>query len=419
MFLRYGKSTVELPLSSFSLKVPEKPAHPKKILSLEEMAESMDHPVFSHPVSHGICSGNSVLIVVSDATRATGVSIYLPVLIDRLLGAGVKEEDVSFIFATGVHRSVTAEEKKSILGNKIFSMFRTMDHHPSQDSDLKWLGKTTRGTDVKVNAGLFMFSKLILTGAVQFHYHAGFTGGRKSLIPGLASYQTATHNHLLSIDEKGVRDSRSVAGRLNGNPVHEDILEGALLLPEPFIINTVLDEQGKMEAIFSGDMIKAHEKAVQYVSETRTIPVKGQTKVVVAGCGGTPEDMNFIQAHKCIENCSHLVSGGGVLIVVAECADGFGNDDFLRWFAMGKKAMLARIRTGSMAYGQTALNLLNTLQRIHIIMVSRLDPEETAKMGVMPADSLEEAFQKAETMIGSEAEGYFIKDGTKYLFRIA
>ncbi len=417
MFLRYGKNTIECHSSSFSLKRLEQPSHQPKIVSLEDIARCLDHPISASPIHQSTQSGDTVLIVVSDATRATGVSEYISLLIDRLFASGVREKDISFLFATGVHRRVTEEEKALLLGDRIASTFPMMDHHPSRDSELRSLGKTRRGTEVQVNEKLFQFSHLILTGAVQFHYHAGFTGGRKSVIPGLASYRTASRNHLLSINEKGVRDPRSAAGRLAGNPVHEDILEGALGVPRPFIINSVLNEQGKIEAIYSGDMRKAHERAVEYVSQTRIIRIKDQRKLVIAGGGGFPKDINFIQAHKSLENCSHLVKEGGVLLVVAECSDGFGSADFKKWFAMEKDEMLARLKSSSMAYGQTALSLQNTLKKIHVILVSKLDRDEIAHMGMIPATTLDEAIQKSEELIGSEQEGYFIEDGTKYLFQ--
>jgi nickel-dependent lactate racemase len=418
MQLKYGKDTIEYSSPSFPLKRFKAPLQKRTVVSSEDIAQCFDHPVSASPIHQTARSGDRVLIVVSDATRATGIFEYISLLIDRLLGSGVREEDISFLFATGVHRKVTEEERKLLLGKKIASVFSMMDHHPSNDSELRSLGKTRRGTEVQVSEKLFQFSHLILTGAVQFHYHAGFTGGRKSLIPGLASHRTASHNHLLSINEKGDRDPRSAAGRLAGNPVHEDIMEGALRLPPPFIINSVLNDRGQIEAIYAGDMIKAHEKAVEYVSRTRIIRVQDTARLVIAGGGGFPKDINFIQAHKSLENCSHLVKGGGVLILVAECLDGLGSADFQKWFAMGREEMLSKLPSGSMAYGQTALSLQNTLKRIHIIIVSKLNRREIAHMGMVPAATLDEALQKSEELIGPQKEAYFIEDGTKFLFQI-
>lgn len=418
MELKYGQGTIKYHPTSFLLKRITAQPRQLRILSSEEISHCLDHPIGAPPVHQTTRIGDRILIVISDATRATGVSEYISLLVDRLLATGVREEDISFLFATGVHRTVTEEEKKRLLGGKIASVFSVLDHNPSNESELRSLGKTQRGTEVQVSKKLFQFSHLILTGAVQFHYHAGFTGGRKSLIPGLASYRTASCNHLLSINERGERDPRSAAGRLAGNPVHEDILEGALRVPRPFIINTVLNETGKIEAIYSGDMIKAHAKAVAYVSRTRIIKIPEKAKFVIAGGGGAPRDINFIQAHKSLENCSRLVKERGVLILAAECPDGFGSTDFQQWFAMGRKEMLSRLRSGSMAYGQTALSLQNTLKRIHVVMVSKLDPKELAIMGILPVATLDEAIQKSEELIGPQKKATFIEDGTKYLFQI-
>ncbi len=418
MELKYGQGTVEYHPTSLLLKRIKVQPHQYRIVSSDEMARCLDHPIAAPPVHQTTRMGDRVLVVISDATRATGVSEYISLLIDRLLTSGVREDDISFLFATGVHRKVTEEERKILLGGKIASAFSMLDHNPSKESELRSLGKTRRGTEVQVSEKLFQFSHLILTGAVQFHYHAGFTGGRKSLIPGLASYRTASCNHLLSINEKGERDPRSAPGRLAGNPVHEDIIEGALRVPSPFIINTVLDEEGRIEAIYSGNMIRAHEEAVAYVSRTRIIKIGERAKLVIAGGGGAPRDINFIQAHKSLENCSRLVEEGGVLVLAAECRDGFGSTDFQQWFAMGRKDMLSRLRSGSRAYGQTALSLQSTLKRIHVIMVSKLNPRELTIMGILPVATLDEAIRKSEELIGPQKQATFVEDGTHYLFQI-
>ncbi|MEW5807699.1 MAG: nickel-dependent lactate racemase [Acidobacteriota bacterium] len=416
--IKYGKGFIDIPPTSFHLKAIQPAFLEKEELSLEEIEKKISQPIASREIEELHGDADRVLIVVSDATRVTCVHRFLPAILKKLLRSGVREENIRFIFATGVHRKVTVNEKSSILGETIIGRYQHLDHDPYAESSLSLVGRTSRGTTVRVNSEVLKASKIILTGAIDLHYHAGFTGGRKSLMPGLAGHDTAASNHLLSLVSEGEKHPCSDVGILESNPVHEDMLEGALMVPSPFIVNSIIDERGGIEEIFAGDMVRAHWKGAEYLNESRRIKIERKARMVVAGCGGYPKDINVIQANKCIQNCSRLVEDGGVLILVAQCSEGYGSQDFAGWLSRGKAGILYDMKRQFKSYAQTALSIIHAIESINVIFVTDFRSEVLQSLGIRQTGSLGEAFQLAEVVIGKEAEGLVIENGPRWFFHI-
>ena len=194
-----------------------------KPLTDVEIGEALSAPIQSPPLEDLLSAGDSVLLVVSDATRATASAQILNLLVRRLIQLGVSPADLAIIFATGIHRPVTPGEKIELLTPFIAQRVKTIDHAAYDASQMILLGTTDRGTPVEVNRALKDFSHVIITGAIGFHYFAGFTGGRKSVCPGLASARTIEATHMLALDfETGGRRAGVGTGLLDGNAVHEE-----------------------------------------------------------------------------------------------------------------------------------------------------------------------------------------------------
>ena len=194
-----------------------------------------------------------MLIVVSDATRATGSAQIVNLLVRRLIQNGIEPGAMAIIFATGIHRPVRPEEKAELLTPFIAQRIRTIDHDAEDASQLIAIGVMERGTPVKVNRALKEFTKVILTGAVGFHYFAGFTGGRKSICPGLAGSETIAATHMLALDlKRGGRRGGIAPGLLEGNAVNEECERVAALIDPAFSINAIVDDHGRAEKIFAG-----------------------------------------------------------------------------------------------------------------------------------------------------------------------
>lgn len=382
-------------------------------LSDAEMGALIDDPLDSQPLEEIISPGESVLVVVSDATRATAAGQVVNLLARRLIALGVAPSDLRIIFATGIHRPVTAAEKTELLTPFITQRVRTLDHDAEDERQHVNLGTTERGTPVEVNRALVEHSHVILTGAVNFHYFAGFTGGRKSICPGLASARTVAATHLQAFDfETGGRRAGVGAGRLDGNAVHEECERVAAEVAPSFLINTVVDERGRAVRLYAGDWRAAHRLACAEFADAHAVPVDEKRPLVVAGCGGHPHDINVIQAHKALDMATYACAEGGSIVLVAECDEGPGRADFLQWFdAADSRALAGRLRESYAVNGQTAWALMQKAERFDVHLVSSLPDADVRRMRMTPARTVEDALAKIDVA----AAGYCLPHGARFM----
>lgn len=408
--LKYGDRFVEINLDADSFTVLESTGESRAPLSDYEIDTRIDLPIDS-PVLEDIVSPNeSCLIVVSDATRQTASAQTVNLLVRRLVQAGIAPRDIKIIFATGIHRPVTTDEKHQLLTKFVAERVETIDHDPFDESRLVNLGETDSGIAMEVNRALLDFSHVILTGGINFHYFAGFTGGRKSICPGLSSWRTIKETHLLALDlEKGTRRAGVGAGRLDGNAVHEACERVAAEVAPSFAINAITDEHGRAVEIYAGDWRLSHREACAVYADANAITIDEKRALVVASCGGAPFDTNLIQAHKALEFASGACAEGGTIVLLAECAEGFGRADFLKWFdAADSRELAARLREGYEVNGQTAWSLLGKAERFRVVLVSALGDEDVRQMKMTPARSIEEALQIADNQTAVTESGYII-----------
>jgi nickel-dependent lactate racemase len=384
-------------------------------LSDAQMGALIDDPIESQALEEIISPNESVLIVVSDATRATASGQVVNLLVRRLVQLGVAPHDLCIIFATGIHRPVTPEEKRELLTPFVLQRIRTLDHDANDASAHVELGTTERGTPIELNRALVENEHVILTGAVNFHYFAGFTGGRKSICPGLASARTVAATHLHALDfETGGRRAGVGTGRLDANAVHEECERIAAEIAPSFLLNTWTNEAGEAVRLYAGDWRRAHRLACAEYAETHTLPVVSKRPVVVASCGGAPHDLNLIQAHKTLDMAAHACTEGGAIILVAECAEGLGRADFLNWFdAENSHALAARLRESYAVNGQTAWSLLTKAERFNVQLVSQLDDAEVRRMRMTPARTVADALAHAGLAAG--AQGFVMPHGARYM----
>jgi len=380
----------------FQLLAPE--ASDERPLSDIEIIEAIDSPVDSPPLDEIIQPGESVLIVVSDATRATASSQIVNLLVRRLVQSGVSPRDIHVIFATGIHRPVTPEEKIELLTPFVAQRLRTLNHDTNNPAEMLSLGQTERGTSIEINRALKEHDHIILTGGIAFHYFAGFTGGRKSICPGLASAQTVRATHMLALDfETGGRRAGVGTGLLEGNAVHEECERIAAEVAPSFLINAIVDERGRAVRLFAGDWRAGFRSACEFYARAHSVKIEEKRELVVASCGGAPYDINLIQAHKTLEMAAHACSDGGTIILLAECADGFGRADFPKWFEeRDSRALAERLRKEYEVNGQTAWSLLTKTEAFRVHLISALDEDVVRKMRMTPARSVEEVLLRKD-----------------------
>lgn len=380
-----------------------------------QIGAAFDSPIASPPLDEIVGSDDSVLLVVSDATRATASPQIVNLLVRRLVQTGVAPGNIAVIFATGIHRGVTEEEKRELLSPFIVQRIRTLDHDAYDEAKLYSLGTTANGVPVEVSNALRDFSRVVVIGGINFHYFAGFTGGRKSICPGLASAKTIEATHMLALDfERGGRKPGVGPGLLNGNAVHEECERVAELVAPAFGINTIVDDSNRAVGVFCGDLRLAHRFACERYSQWHTFPIGRKRDLVIASCGGFPHDINMIQAHKALEMAVHACKEGGTIILIAECRDGLGRSDFLKWFdAADSRALENRLRNGYEVNGQTAWSLMSKAERYRICLLSELRDEQVEKMRMLPVRSLEQALEHADGV-----DGFIMPRGAAVLPRL-
>lgn len=414
--LRFGDGTLDVPDGPFRLEPVTPPFGPRAPLDPAAVEASLDAPAGTPPLRDLFRDARRVIVAVSDATRATGAAQFLPALIGRIREAGRAE--IAVAIGSGIHRKPRPEEIRAIVGEAVAADHEILLHDPDA-TDLVPLGRTGSGTRVAVHRRLAEADRIVLTGAVGFHYYAGFSGGRKAIVPGLASRETITRNHLRALRPDGTRHPLARAGRLDGNPVHRDMVEGAALTRPHLLVNTVMGASGGIEAIAVGHWRRAHETLCRHVRRTRTVRVAPRP-LVIASAGGRPTDIDLIQSHKTFEAAVAAVRPGGVFILVAECREGAGHPDFLPWFEHRDEAAFVRaLRADFKVYGQTALSWYRKAAQHRLIFVSTLEPGLVERLGATPARDLDEALRVAGRWLRAGDEGWVVSSGSKLLVEAA
>lgn len=392
---------------------------PRRALSDAEIGLRFDAPIDSPPVEELVGPGESVLIVVPDATRRTACDSAVNLLVRRLIANGTMPYDMAVVFATGIHRPVSNEEKRDIIGPFIFQRIKTHDHSAQDlmrsaglDSAKFATFGDIDGVPIELNRILTEFEHVIVIGGVSFHYFAGFTGGRKLICPGLASARTIAATHRLAFDFEAKRRRDGVGpGILSGNAVHEAFLSVASNVPPVFAISSIVDASGNPTDFFCGDWQTSHRAACERFSEDYTIRIDEKRDLVIASCGGSPYDVNLIQAHKALDAASRACNEGGTIVLAAECGEGLGRADFLKWFEPGNASGLVELLCERYEVnGQTAWSLLEKTERFDVRIVTTLDAETLAPMKLKKARSLNE--------FADGRKGYVIPFGAKFLIEV-
>lgn len=411
--LPYGRGAVTFEWETDRFAVISDASASETPLTDFAVGAAFDAPIDSPPLDELVDSGDSVLIVVSDATRPTASGQIVNLLTRRLVQIGVSPAQVAVIFATGIHRPVTEQEKLELLTPFIVQRLQILQHDAHDPSKLTSFGMTESGVEIQLSSALREYSRIILTGGVNFHYFAGFTGGRKSICPGLASAKTIEASHMHALDfETGGRKAGVGTGLLDGNAVHEACEQVANLVSPAFGINTIVAPQKRAVKLFCGDWRRAHRVACDYYLDHNSVPIAAKRDIVVVSCGGFAYDINLIQAHKALDMASYACKDGGTIVLLAECSDGLGRTDFLKWFeAADSRALATRLRSEYEVNGQTAWSLLAKAERYRICLLSQLPDEQVKQMRLTPVRSLAEA-------MGDDGDGFIMPRGAAVLPRV-
>ncbi len=410
VWLPYGKSNVCVRIPARNLLGSIEPrGHAGAPDAKAEIERALKEPIGSKRLSEIADPEHEVAIVVDDATRDAPSDVMLLPVLAELNAAGVKDKNVTVIFGCGTHRAVKPDEAIRLLGEEALERVKAVSHDCKAE-DLVYVGKTkTHGNKVYLNRVFAEADVKVLLGDVSFHYYAGYGGGRKSVLPAVAGEQTIKHNHAMLLQ------ASAHTGALAGNPVHEEMTEAARLAKVDFILNVVTNSKGEIVKAFAGDLEQAFNEAVKLVNEMYRVTVDNRADIVVVSPGGYPADMDLYQAYKALDNALEVVKRNGVIILVAECDEGHGNEVFYDWMIrLGELKKIEReIKRNFAVGGHKAYYLLKALQRHPIILVSSLpDYYATGVFKLKTARAVNDALSEALKITGSSAKVWVMPQGT-------
>ena len=406
--LLYGKGiqSASVPEHALTIMPRDLPA----LESFEQALESaLDNPIGSLPLGEiARRTQGKVAIIVNDPTRLANSHLFLPQLLNYLNRNQVTDDRMYIVFALGSHRPMTDDEITETVGQEVRSRVACYNHDAENKQNLVFCGVTSRGTAVWLNARVAAAELRILTGSVVHHFFAGFGGGRKALVPGVAGRETIQKNHsMMMLPNADI-------GRLEDNPVNHDLTEAAKLCGGGFLLNVVLNEKKQFVGVFCGDMVEAHAKACEMVRHMNTVKLPWTADVVIASCGGYPKDINMYQAQKTLENAAQAVRRGGYIVLLAECADGVGSDMYLSWARKYKTLprLEEALRNEFVLGGHKAYAVARLLDRASVHLVSCLEPELQRELGFIPAESLAKACETVLAAAGGEAKVLIMPQGS-------
>lgn len=345
----------------------------------------------------------TIAIVVADKTRLCGYDIYLPVLLNEIVRRGISESNITIYIAYGTHLPQSDAESRSAYG-PVWNRFRFVHHDCRDDSIFKEVGKTRKGTAVRLRRDICDAGHVITFGAVSHHYFAGYGGGRKLIFPGLGEQKAIYQNHGLFLDRVKRRLSRGCSpGKITGNPLAEDLAEMESFCPVDLSIHGIINSHGELCRLIVGKGTAVFQDACRLHGAHSEIDESAVYDCVLASCGGFPKDINFIQSHKAIHNAAMFVKDGGTLVVLAQCRDSIGSLTFLPWFDLKDwDAAFDRLSADYQGNGGTALATMEKARRIRIFLVTDLDAQICSEIGLFSL-SHAEAVAKINSHGGSLA----------------
>lgn len=367
---------------------------PKNSTPIDNVSETLtvacDAPVGADALADMLTPDSTVVILVADLTRGHGTNEILPLCIQYLKDNGVPSNAIQVLIARGMHRKLTKEERDTFRSGG-FRGVRFEEHDCDNVDKLSALLLTRRGTPVRINRAVKDADVVIILAPISFHYFAGFGGGRKLILPGVADRSAILANHRMSLVEgKQVKlNPKCRPGILEGNPVHEDMLETVEAIESVFGINFVTDEEGGVVFINAGDPARSHAKACEAFRARCRREVPEPYDVVVVSAGGYPYDIDLLQTHKAIRHTADAVAAGGTILLYAECLEGVGSESLDAALSQDHGNFLKTAYDEYAVNNQTAVSLLDLTERFKIGMVSAMNVDTLLAAGITPCVNAE------------------------------
>ena len=405
MDLKYGKGsiTIQTPPGFLGSIVPRFGAvMPASSILKESFMKPIGQPRLREVIRKN--KPRDVVVVVSDRTRKiANYDTILQFLISELVDAGVQEQNIEFIVALGTHRPNSDKENREQYG-ALVNDFRFTQHDCQRD--LVSLGKTSSGLDVRVNQRVQQADFVIATGRVDFHYMAGFSGGRKSILPGVAAYDTIRNNH-----KKLVRSGVWI-GNTEGNIIAQEMAEAGELLGIDYLLNVVETPEGDTGQVFCGHRVHAFHQAVEHFSAARQVKIKAPAECVIISAGGYPNDKDFYHTHKSMNLAMATLKQNGSIILVGQCEEGFGNDKFMQLMLDHRIEDLLHYPEEKIDVGGHRAFLTARMLRSHkVYALTGLDPDTLRRIHFIPIESVAQGVAAAQKEYGEDMKTLVVPNG--------
>lgn len=380
----------------------------------ELIRRAMAEPIGTEPLSSLARGKKRVVVVTSDHTRAVPSRITLPVILEEIR-KGNPEADITILIATGLHRPTTPEEMRRMFGDAIVDNEKIAVNHAFEPDEFVDMGVLPSGSRFVVNRLAADCDLLVTEGLIEPHFFAGFSGGCKSILPGVCSSETVNENH----SYKAISHPNSTTGVIKGNPIHDDMVRAARMVNVQFICNVVLNSKKKVIGAFCGELELAHARGVEFIeSLSKCEKVTGD--IVVTSNGGYPLDQNLYQSPKSASTAEACAGEDGVIILCSSCCDGMGGVNFERVMTSGTideiDERLSRVPPPQTVSETWCVQIFCRILKKHkMILVSQLEPSLVEKCGIIPAASPDEALEKAYEIKGRGASVVVIPDGVAAL----
>jgi nickel-dependent lactate racemase len=410
--MAYGRNglTINLPESADVIQAAPVPGLADEAAAIRE---TLRRPIESEPLAARVKPGDTVVIVHSDITRATPNDRILPVLLAELESAGVDRRDITLMNALGTHRRQTETELRAMLGDQIVENYRCLQHDIQDEANLVSLGRTALGHPVRVNRTYLEADIRILTGFIEPHFFAGFSGGPKAILPALAGAESVLTNH----GREMIAHPKATWGITRGNPIWEEMLEVALMTNPTFLLNVTLNPRRQITGVFGGDMVAAHTAGCEFVRQKAMVRVEAPYDIVVTTNSGYPLDQNLYQTVKGMSAANQIVREGGAIIAAAACEDGL--PDHGRYAALLAEAgspqgvldMLARPGFSEQDQWQVQIQAMIQLRAEVYVYSDGLTTDQIAGALFTPCRNIEQTIAKLQGQYGPDTRICVIPEG--------
>lgn len=409
---KYGHGYKDFSLEQEKVMAEIKVAEMTPLTDLKQaVLDAIYHPIDSKPLNELLQPGQKVAFICNDPTRVANSHDFMPILVEELNKMGIKDEDMRIVFALGTHRKMTQEEMIEAVGEDVAKRLPMYNSDCNKQEDFEYFGETSFGTPVWLNKLICDVDLVIMTGTIVHHFFSGFGGGRKAVLPGVAAMETIRRNHSLMMSPD------AQLGKLHGNPVYEDQMEGVRLFAKEhrmFLFNAILDAKKQFLKIFAGDWEKAHLEACKFVDKVYGVEIDAPADIVIASCGGYPKDINVYQLQKTMDNAWCAVKDGGVVIIIGECEEGSGSAALEKALQEhpSPDAIKAQLEKNFVIGAHKAFAITRLMKKAKFILVSALDKKIASDLLFEAVDNVDEAIKLAEKYVGSDYKIILMPQGS-------